>query len=287
MGKNSSSETRVKPLMSEIGSDPEKFAKLLSLVQIDERRSFSEKILKKVESEKLIVFYTNPEKNKKEIALPQSPEYLIALVDLIVNAHVSQKKSSDSESRKKRFNREKRNALFSGCEEVIDEAKKIIGDDKKEKWAIFENPTYPDAFIETDSSIFIIEGKRTERHTTIKTTWTDLLNQRKGSKDKDYFQRDQMVRHIQGALYYAAQEKNESERKKVYAFYIVCENFPDRGIIDSRKDFEDTIDKEIPFVQGLKEDICKSYYGYTTWERMKDAFRGINFPDTVEKQTQL
>lgn len=53
-------------------------------------------------------------------------------------------------------------------------------------WYIFEGPTFPDVFIETEQVVIVIEGKRTERGPTTSTKWMPV--------------RHQMLRHLDCAL---------------------------------------------------------------------------------------
>jgi hypothetical protein len=82
-----------------------------------------------------------------------------------------------------------------------------------------------------------------------------------------------MVRHIQGALNYAAKKGN----KKVYAFYIV----------DGKRDYANTLaslclDKEaVPPSGSEKEEILNAYCGSITWQLIEQTFKDIKFRNEI------
>ena len=126
-------------------------------------------------------------------------------------------------------------------------------------WYIFEGATNPDIYIEGDDYIIICEGKWTEPHITTKTTHLNGENE----------QRNQMIRHIQGAL------NNNPKGKKVYAFYIVdngCDYLKDLSLDAFKSQIcMETIEPD------NKEEIIDAFYGYTTWQEIKDYIPSVTF----------
>ena len=120
--------------------------------------------------------------------------------------------------------------LYGGSEPKTKEALKLIDqvydkDTLPKAWYIFEGPTNPDIFIECDEYVIVCEGKWTEPHITTKTTHLNQENEK----------RNQMIRHIQGALNYT--------NKEVIAFYIVDENCNYKNDL-TREAFESQMNQE-------------------------------------------
>jgi len=122
---------------------------------------------------------------------------------------------------------------------------------KQRKSYIFEGYTHPDAYIETEKHIIVVEGKRTENVST-STKW--LKN------------RDQMIRHIEGAL-------QQADGKKTVLAYFMVESMP--GTIanyidlnyykDSMPHFKNDDDK-------IKE-VRDCYKGVFIWEDLFKKFK--------------
>ncbi len=126
-------------------------------------------------------------------------------------------------------------------------------------WYIFEGATNPDIYIEGDDFVIVCEGKWTESHITTKTTHLNATDE----------QRNQMVRHIQGAL--------NSTNKRVYAFYIVDGNCDYTD--DLKEDaFRNQLDKEtVALTEDEKERILSAFYGYTTWQELESVIPDLVF----------
>jgi hypothetical protein len=68
--------------------------------------------------------------------------------------------------------RAKRERLVARDAETITEALHLLrGSRRTRVWYALEGQSQPDACIETECLLIVIEGKRTERETTTKTTW--------------------------------------------------------------------------------------------------------------------
>jgi uncharacterized protein YciI len=119
-----------------------------------------------------------------------------------------------------------------------------------------EGNTHPDIFVETDKYIIVVEAKWTEATSTTKTTY--LKN------------RDQLIRHIEGAINYAPQ-------KEVLAFYIVDEddflnNNQNNRTKLSLNGFISTLQSEPVQKPNLSKKIKSAYKGYTTWQKIEESF---------------
>ncbi len=234
MGKYNSSERRIKPLMNAIEDNPQNFEKFLSVIGLSGLGTPKE------------YCYADNQSGKKEKALKPTKNHLLGLIEYLFdkkadNYHVSGKNRVD---------------LLNGEEEAkksaISEIEKNYEELPGKAWYIFEGHTYPDLYIEGDDYIIVCEGKWTESHITTETTYLKADN-------GEY--RNQMVRHIQGAL-------NQNKNKKIYAFYIVDENC---GYLDqlTKEAFEKQVDKEtISLGYNEKNDVISSYCGYTTWQEL-------------------
>ena len=193
MGKYNSSVYRVRPLMEiiEKKENYDSFLKLLSLVDIP---SLGQPHTYQYDGE-----------NCSEKQLKPSKRHLSALI-----AYMSAKQHTAD------IKNEKRKALFfpapenpnrraEACMEALAALENVYDSlsPSDRHWFLFEGFTHPDIFIEGEDYVIVCEGKWTEPNITTKTTHLSA----------DGESRNQMIRHIQGAL-------NHTD-KKVFAFYIV------------------------------------------------------------------
>src|SRR5688572_28071497 len=82
--------------------------------------------------------------------------------------------------------RKKREELVRLEEPTIKEALELLDAPRRRgAWYVLEGESCPDAFLETDKVLFVIEGKRTERQLTTTTTWMP--------------KRSQVIRHMDAA----------------------------------------------------------------------------------------
>jgi hypothetical protein len=78
----------------------------------------------------------------------------------------------------KSLTRAKRERLVARDPETIAEALYLLqGLPRTRVWYVLEGQSQPDACIETEDLLIVIEGKRTERETTTKTTWMPRRSQ--------------------------------------------------------------------------------------------------------------
>ena len=248
MGKYDSSIYRVRPLMEYIEGNDGAFETLLSSVGIEP--------LGKPE----VYRYNGEECN--EMQLKPTKKHLMALVDIMA---MKDHGSSDIKN-------ENRRALFCGASAEREDACKRAKRDLEEKygeltpssraWFVFEGFTNPDIFIEGEDFVIVCEGKWTEPHITTVTTHL--------SGAGEY--RNQMIRHIQGALNYT-----RDTGKRVYAFYIVD---GECGYLDDLTGESLARQLELETVKlsaDEKRTISETFFGYTTWQDIEKKLPGIVF----------
>ena len=154
-------------------------------------------------------------------------------------------------------NNEKRQALLLGDPAIVELAlKRSRSKIGTKHWSVLEGHTYPDVVIETQDSLIVIEGKRTERGPTTHTTWMSA--------------RHQMWRHIDTIW-------EIKGRKRVYGFFIVEGNGPELtqlwqdasintlGAEALSGSFPHRSDDEI-------SEICSCFLGITTWGNVCEEF---------------
>ena len=246
MGIYNSSEHRVKPLMQKIESEPKNFEKLINIIGLTDF------------GHPKIFRYANGKINTEK-ALKPTKDHLLGLIKYLFGKG----------AKNYPVNGDNRIELLDGVVEkrdlALSEVERNYDSLPLKAWYIFEGYTYPDLYIEGDDYIIICEGKWTEPHITTETTY---LKTAKGAY------RNQMVRHIQGAL-------NSAGNKKVYAFYIVDKN---SGYTkDLEKDsFAEHVEKEtISLSYSEKMDVISSYYGYTTWQDIEQII-DVHFKTKAE-----
>ncbi len=245
MGKYSSSTYRVSPLMQWIGADSDRLQQLLKLVVLDGKSSEFIPAPSKIAE----AFFEDKELGKKEQGLRPSRDFLKKMVE---------------------------DKKYKGIrDESFDSDRALVflttfyGKDKEEPYKlvpkninVLEGNTYPDFFIKTDSFILVCEGKWTEKATTTRTKFLK--------------QRNQMIRHIQGAKEYALYKE---PGLPVYGIYIVSEEFlkntENQYIMQSQSFQDEAIDKE-EIKMGDDQALRDAYKGYVTWESIQHSL-GIKF----------
>ncbi len=237
-----SSVYRVTPLMDSIKNDLNKINTVLSLCNI------------RIDSLPTECKYGNEEKLLK----PQK-QFLLDLVDYIRTKDGSKMNYKKS-----------RHQLYLGTPEERDEetikAKRLINEHydnlkpNSKKWFIFEDFTHPDIFMEGIDYVIIVEGKWTEDKITIHTE--NLSN-----KNGEY--RCQMIRHIQAAINYT--------NKKVYAFYVADANSRYLNELTRNALLEQMEKETIKVNNEIKQNIYDSFYGFTTWQKIKEVLPEVQF----------
>lgn len=201
MGEKNSSLTRVQPIFQAIENAGKNAAELL-LECAHSGNTFIEKL--KVLDQNII-------DRGAEKKLPPPGEFLRWLVqnplemtwptdrnkvDLVYGEDTQQKREKLIRSQDESVKQEAIKYLYAS---VLSER----------KWYIFEGPTYIDYFIETNSTVFVIEGKRTEKLAS-STDW--------------YPARNQLFRNLEVAQEYARKQGKE------FVVFVAAES-EDIGIV--------------------------------------------------------
>lgn len=247
MGKYDSSKYRVVPLVEAIKFNQKNFELLLKAIHT--QKDIPNLVCPAIDS----AYYCGD--NEKQ--LNPTKEHLKGLVKYIADKDFGE----ISVSNKKRADLYGLNGVDARIK-ARDEALQLIDEMSNDTiipkaWYIFEGATNPDIYIEGEDYVIICEGKWTESHITTKTTHL------KSEKES----RNQMIRHIQGAL--------NSTKKKVYAFYVV----------DADCGYTHDLD-ETALASHIKEETIKpletekiisAFYGYTTWQELEGKIKGLRF----------
>lgn len=249
--KYNSSKYRVVPLVNTIRCNPQKFALFLSAVHTPNQKRFP---ALSCPMEENAYFYGDHEKHLKP-----SKKHLMRLIEYIAHKDfgkisVSNKKREDLYGLHTEADRiAAKNEALQQIENIYD--KPLL----PKAWYIFEGSTNPDIYIEGKDYVILCEGKWTESHITTKTEHLKAKNEN----------RNQMIRHIQGALH--------ATNKKIYAFYIVdihC-NYMD---CLNESAFETQLnDETIKIDSEEKANILNAFYGYTTWQELEKIIEGLRF----------
>lgn len=262
MGNNNSSEIRVAPFAKELVQDHAKVNQLLHLVRCS-RINFG------VFGNNNVFFTGNDtnEERKGEMPLSPSKEHLKKIVELIyANSEANtffkdavEKSTVSEETKKKRL-------LLANKAFPLKDVYKAI--DNNEQWSILEGNSKPDLFIESDRFLLVVEGKLTEPHTTSSTSYLKTRNQ--------------MLRHIQGAIEY---NRKKHQNKKIIAFYIIPETFSQITEIKDKSRFDEIIEKESVMITDPEyiKEIKSCYYGCTTWEKIEKHFN-IKFRAVINSE---
>ena len=134
----------------------------------------------------------------------------------------------------------------------------------KRQWYTLEGESAPDAFLETDRVVLVVEGKRTEWSCTTKTKWMTM--------------RSQLLRHMDAAQEIAGDrrvlgllivEGPESNPLRLGEFW--------RGQVDAQVG-TDLLERSLPH-RSVRErqTIAQGVLGATTWQRVC-ADQGIAWP---------
>jgi len=154
-----------------------------------------------------------------------------------------------------------RQRLAAGDPETIEHALRLLRTEGASRaWYLFEGPTCPDAYLVARDALVIVEGKRTERSTTVDTTW---LNGR-----------HQIWRHLDAGW-------EARGRRAVYGFFIVESDaasadgsVPEVWRKAGQRCLEPTA-LRTSFPHRSAEEIIaisRCYLGVTTWRKVCESF---------------
>ena len=169
------------------------------------------------------------------------------------------KSATSEESRRRRL------ALARRDPDVVHEAlTRLRAGEKGKRWFVLEGESYPDAYIETDSIVLVVEGKRTERSTTSKTTFME--------------KRSQLIRHTDAAWEVAG-------GRRVLGLLLVEGERPDPMQVPGRWSLAsdeqlrpDLLVPSLPHRTTEERDIIAGgILGAATWQRVCQEF-SIEWP---------
>lgn len=247
MGRYNSSIYRVRPLMAYLERDEAATATLLSLLGIAPQ------------GRPTVWRYDGAPRG--EMKLKPTKRHLLALIRYMANKEHGAVAVRGQKRRALFFGSPEERAAAAARAEAELEAAYDTLTAADRPWYLFEGFTCPDIYLEGEGYVIVCEGKWTEPHIT--TTTTHL------SAPGEY--RNQMIRHIQGALNHTG--------KRVYAFYIVdaaCGYTEELTAASFARQLErETVrlDKE------EKEAISESFFGFTTWQDIQRVLPQILFQD--------
>lgn len=186
-------------------------------------------------------------------------EYLLLKALEILTPEIIKKQDVSVKTKKHRLE-----LIGNEAERKIEEAIKILKKNynnswpSDEKWVILEGITYPDIFIETDKYILVGEVKNTERTLTNSTTYN--------------VKREQLVRHIEGAINYI--KRNQTDKREVISFYILSQSFINRNkevLTEMTNQDSDRWNNSLSHLSSEedKNRIKNTYMGYAIWEEIQ------------------
>ena len=254
MGSLDSTETRVTPVFDRLlHCDPTGSVWLDRLIRLGSRAS--EIDLPSSAGELKPCHPPTWGENERSLSPP------LGLLEWLVR-HVKEKdvKANTSEE-----TRQKRLALAHGDPDVLQEAlTRLRAGERGKAWFVLEGPSRPDAFLETDSLVVVLEGKRTEQSTTRKTTFMK--------------KRDQLIRHMDAAWEVA-------DGRRVLGLLLVEGENPNPMLVPKR--WSTTSDEQIHpacLVHNLphrtaeeRDVIAGDVLGAATWQRICEEF-SIEWP---------
>lgn len=164
--------------------------------------------------------------------------------------------------------RAKRERLVKGDADTIAEALRLLeAPPASQVWYVLEGQSRPDVFLETSSTVVVIEGKRTERKATTTTTWMPL--------------RSQMLRHMDAAW--------EMRGTKQVLGLMIVEGDKDATAPNdhwlARADEqvrESTLNASLPHrTVDARAQIAHGFLGATTWQAVCREL-GLGWPPGEE-----
>ena len=162
---------------------------------------------------------------------------------------------------------QKRLALAHRDPDVMQDAlARLRADERGKAWFVLEAQSRPDAYLETDSLIVVVEGKRTEPSTTNKTKFMP--------------KRSQLIRHMDAALEMA-------DGRRVLGLLLVEGESPNPMLVPERwttasdEQIHTLLEPSLPHRTAEERDIIAGgVLGAATWQRICKEF-SIEWPPVV------
>ena len=210
VGEQNSSRTRVAPIFTRLwalqGRRGEWLSELLALPERDGRHPGA--TLPRPRPVHRYGWGSAEEGYPGEVALPAPPALLRWLVRNVAGSRIPVGRPEIEESRRR---------LGEGDAATLEEALSHLDAGTRPAegaWHVLEGPTFPDAYLETDDVVVVVEGKRTEDGPTWTTTFMPV--------------RDQLLRHMDAGLEFAGRSR------RVIGFYAVEGEPPDEEAVPER-----------------------------------------------------
>ena len=255
MGKKDSTETRVVPVFDHLlSSDYTDTQWLERLIRLGTRAD----VATVPQDIGALIPDHLPSWGQNERSLSPPLELLEWLVCSITKEQVG--KSGD-----KGETRKKRKALASGDPDVLCEALRLLREGKRgKKWFVLEGPSRPDVYLETDTLVLVVEGKRKEPSPTNDTEWMQY--------------RPQLIRHMDAAW--------EAAERRVVLGLLMVEgktddplSVPKKWLQDSERHLQhDQLASSLPHRSDQeRQKIGAGVLGAATWQRVCHEF-SIGWP---------
>jgi hypothetical protein len=162
--------------------------------------------------------------------------------------------------------REKREKLVVRDQETIAEALRLLaGPIKQRVWYVLEGVSRPDACLEAERALLVVEGKRTERKPTSSTTW--MLNRSQMLRHMDAAWEVRDTRAVVGMMIVEGSEGQEAlepsaywidEAQKLMSPAVLSASLPHRTLAEQK-------------------EIAAGFLGVTTWQQVCRTF-GLPWP---------
>jgi hypothetical protein len=256
LGKNNSSVSRVVPVFQRLyDRDPSGVSWLDGLLDLGSR---TRKVGGFPRGRPLVPNH-HVRWGRQEAALCAPVSLLEYLVRNITMAQVVRSSGSEDTLRRRR-------ALALNHTRMVQEALAALQDRsnrQKRLWYVLEGASRPDAMLETDDFIVLVEGKRRERGCTTKTTWMPS--------------RSQLLRHMDAAL--GDVTANQLPVKQIYGLLIV-EGEGNDPCVPSKHWMDESaaqvcpqmLETSLPHRSDKQRSLLKSgVLGVTTWQAVCHA----------------
>ena len=245
-GEKNSSKTRVTPVFNSLlRQDRTGQSWLVTLMRLGSRRGGTE-----IPNTAKLIANHGPWWGKDERRLDPHPKLLRLLIQNLKAPKVVPRTSQDA--------RDQRDKLIAGDRATICLALELLEKSVvRPKWYVLEGPSQPDAYLEAEDFVVVIEGKRTEHGQTTATTWMP--------------NRNQMLRHMDAAAW------NAPSGKRVYGLMIV--EGSDGGDEKWNTECEVLISDTVmgPSLPHLGADerraLASGFLGFTTWQKVCQTFQ--------------